>query len=77
MNKGILDMRYSLFLLVLFVRFTAIKVKSEWVYLYRRSSDRAIDKFGNTIDFMLSRKRDKSAATRFFAQAIGHTGIPR
>jgi putative transposase len=50
---------------------TYIKVKGEWVYLYR-----AVDKFGNTIDFMLSQKRDKPAATRFFAQAIGHAGIP-
>jgi putative transposase len=51
---------------------TYIKVKGEWVYLYR-----AVDKFGNTIDFMLSKKRDKPAATRFFTQAIGHAGIPK
>jgi putative transposase len=50
---------------------TYIKVKGEWVYLYR-----AVDKFGNTIDFMLSQKRDKPAATRFFTQAIGHAGLP-
>jgi putative transposase len=51
---------------------TYIKVKGQWVYLYR-----VVDKFGNTIDFMLSRKRDKPAATRFFTQAIGHAGIPK
>ena len=51
---------------------TYIKVKGQWVYLYR-----VVDKFGNTIDFMLSKKRDKPAATRFFAKAIGHAGIPR
>ena len=51
---------------------TYIKVKGEWTYLYR-----AVDKFGNTIDFMLSKKRDKPAATRFFTQAIGHAGIPK
>jgi putative transposase len=50
---------------------TYIKVKGEWVYLYR-----AVDKLGNTIDFMLSKKRDKPAATRFFTQAIGHAGLP-
>ena len=50
---------------------TYIKVKGQWVYLYR-----VVDKFGNTIDFMLSKKRDKPAATRFFAKAIGHAGIP-
>ena len=50
---------------------TTIKVKGEWTYLYR-----AVDKFGSTIDFMLSQKRDKPAATRFFTQAIGHAGIP-
>ena len=50
---------------------TYIKVKGVWTYLYR-----AVDKFGNTIDLMLSEKRDKPAATRFFIQAIGHAGIP-
>jgi len=40
---------------------TYIKVKGEWVYLYR-----AVDKFGNTVDFMLSEKRDEAAATLFF-----------
>jgi putative transposase len=50
---------------------TYIKVKGEWTYLYR-----AVDKFGKTIDFMLSNKRDKPAATRFLTQAIGYAGIP-
>ena len=50
---------------------TYIKVKGEWVYLCR-----AVDKLGNTIDFMLSQKRDKPAATQFFTQAIGHAGLP-
>jgi putative transposase len=39
---------------------TTIKVKGEWLYLYQ-----AVEKFGNTIDFMLSQKPDKPAATRF------------
>jgi putative transposase len=42
-----------------------IKVKGEWVYLYR-----AVDKFGDTIDFMLSEHRDEAAATAFFKKAI-------
>ncbi len=41
---------------------TYIKVKGAWVYLYR-----AVDKHGKTLDFMLSRRRNKPAATRFFA----------
>jgi transposase, IS6 family len=40
---------------------TYIRVKSEWKYLYR-----AVDSDGDTIDFMLSAKRDKKAAKRFF-----------
>lgn len=40
---------------------TYIKVKGQWKYLYR-----AVDSNGNTIDFMLSAKRDATAAARFF-----------
>jgi putative transposase len=50
---------------------TDIKVKGEWVYLYR-----AVDKFGDTVDFMLSEKRDEAAATAFFRQAIDGNGFP-
>jgi putative transposase len=50
---------------------TYIKVKGQWAYLYR-----AVDKYGNTIDFMLSEKRDEAAATAFFKQAIDNNGIP-
>jgi putative transposase len=35
-----------------------------------RIYNRAIDKFGNTIDFILSEKRAEAAATSFFKQAI-------
>ena len=51
---------------------TYIKVKGEWVYLYR-----AVDKFGDTVDFMLSERRDEAAATAFFKQAIDAKGFPR
>jgi putative transposase len=50
---------------------TYIKVKGLWHYLYR-----AVDKEGNTIDFLLTRKRDKKAAKRFLIKAINHNGIP-
>ena len=50
---------------------TYIKVKGVWTYLYR-----AIDKQGKTLDFMLSERRDETAATAFFAKAIGNNGWP-
>jgi len=51
---------------------TYIRLKGQWVYLYR-----AVDKFGQTIDFMLSKNRDKAAATKFFARALEANGLPR
>jgi transposase-like protein len=53
---------------------TYIRVKGEWVYLYR-----AVDAAGQTIDFLLSPKRDAAAARRFFRRALGqpHTVNPR
>ena len=50
---------------------TYIKVKGIWHYLYR-----AVDKEGNTIEFLLTRKRDKKAAKRFLIKAINHNGFP-
>ena len=44
---------------------TYIKVKGEWKYLYR-----AVDSDGNTLDFMLSAKRDQKAAKRFFDKVL-------
>lgn len=44
---------------------TYIKVKDQWKYLYR-----AVDKAGKTVDFLLTSKRDKAAAMRFFEKAI-------
>lgn len=51
---------------------TYVRVKGRWVYLYR-----AVDKFGKTLDFMLSRRRNKAAATKFFARALETNGMPR
>lgn len=51
---------------------TYIRVKGEWVYLYR-----AVDKYGKTLDFMLSKRRNKAAATKFFARALEVNGLPR
>ena len=51
---------------------TYIRVKGKWCYLYR-----AVDKSGDTIDFMLSKKRNFTAAKRFFNKAIGFNGEPQ
>jgi transposase, IS6 family len=45
---------------------TYIKMKGRWAYLYR-----AVDSRGQTIDFLLSAKRDVKAAKRFFREAPG------
>jgi putative transposase len=50
---------------------TYLKIKGEWKYLYR-----AVDKQGDTIDFLLTAKRDKQAARRFLNKAIGSNGKP-
>jgi IS6 family transposase len=53
---------------------TYAKVKGRWIYLYR-----AVDSRGQTIDFLLSARRDTEAAKRFFrkAPAQPHTVNPR
>ena len=50
---------------------TYIKVKGKWMYLYR-----AVDKHGKTLEFMLSRRRDKAAAKLFFRRTIKKNGVP-
>ena len=47
------------------------QVKGAWKYLYR-----AVDKDGKTVDFLLTAKRDKAAAMRFFDQAMGDNAAP-
>jgi transposase-like protein len=51
---------------------TYIRVKGDWRYLCR-----AVDKNGNTIDFLLRAKRDKVAARRFFEKRSIKTASPR
>jgi putative transposase len=50
---------------------TYIRVKGRWTYLYR-----AVDRDGQTLDFMLSGRRDLAAARRFFKQAMAANGVP-
>lgn len=50
---------------------TYIKIKGKWHYFYR-----AVDKHGKTLDFMLSRRRNKAAAKLFFKCAIAGNGVP-
>jgi putative transposase len=50
---------------------TYIKVKGGRRYLYR-----AVDKEGNTIDFMLTKRRNKYAAHKFLLKAIDNNGKP-
>lgn len=53
---------------------TYIQIRGQWKYLYR-----AVDSEGNTLDFMLSAKRDGKAAARFFRKVLRakHTQTPR
>jgi putative transposase len=50
---------------------TYIRIKGEWRYLYR-----AVDKQGQTIDFLLTGHRDQEAALRFLKKAIRRHGVP-
>src|SRR5262245_3881099 len=50
---------------------TYIRVKGEWRYLHR-----AVDKHGQTIDFLLTEQRDERAAKAFLTKAIRRHGVP-
>ena len=50
---------------------TYIKVRGKWMYHYR-----AVDRDGQTLDFMLSERRDAAAARRFFKRAVAVNGVP-
>ena len=50
---------------------TYIKIKRKWRYLYR-----AVDKYGATVKFMVSKRRDCAAAKAFFRKAFRHNRMP-
>jgi putative transposase len=50
---------------------TCIRVEGEWVYLHR-----AVDQFGKTLDFMLSKWRNKPDATKFYGRALKVSRLP-
>jgi putative transposase len=51
---------------------TYIKIRGRWRYLYR-----AVDRNGDTVDFLLTAHRDEAAARRFLKQAIDQHGEPK
>ena len=50
---------------------TYVKVGGQWKYLFR-----AVDRDGDTVDFLLRAKRDHAAARAFFERAIDLHGVP-
>ena len=50
---------------------TYVRIRGQWKYLYR-----AVDKAGNTVDFLLTAKRDRKAAVRILRKAISLHGMP-
>jgi putative transposase len=50
---------------------TYIKVKGKWSYLYR-----AVNKAGQTVDFLLTEQRDERAAMHFLTKAIRRHSAP-
>ena len=50
---------------------THLKVRGHWMYRYR-----AVDRDGETLDFMPFESRDTAAAKQFFAEALANKGIP-
>jgi hypothetical protein len=51
---------------------TSLRVNGEWRYL-----DRAVDKHGHTIAFLLTEQRDEEAALSVLKKAIRRNGLPK
>ncbi|MFD2890861.1 IS6 family transposase [Flavobacterium chuncheonense] len=51
---------------------TYIKIKGQWCYLYR-----VVDKFGNTVDFLLTKRRQRMSAQSFLMKAINGNDRPK
>ncbi|PME47670.1 hypothetical protein BCV27_02865 [Vibrio lentus] len=47
-------------------------MKEDWLYYFR-----AVDKFGNVIDYYFSSNRDEAAAKAFLNKAIAQHGLPK
>ena len=48
-----------------------VKITGKWYYLYR-----TVDKEGETVDFLLTKRRDKKAVKRFLNKLIKRNGNP-
>jgi transposase-like protein len=48
-----------------------VKIKGKWASRYR-----AVDKVGQTVDFLLPPQQDRAAAEAFLRKAIRHHGVP-
>ncbi|CUH46947.1 hypothetical protein RUA4292_01114 [Ruegeria atlantica] len=46
---------------------TYVRVRGNWMYLYR-----AVDKIGNTLDFILSERRNSPRSIRLICQSAAH-----
>nr|WP_315258299.1 IS6 family transposase [uncultured Flavobacterium sp.] len=51
---------------------TYIKIKGQWCYLFR-----AVDRSGNTVDFLLTKGRQRMSAQSFLIKAISNNWCPR
>lgn len=54
------------------MKHTYVKVNGQWCYLYR-----AVDKEGNTVDFLLTKRRQRMSAQSFLVKAIQGNGTPK
>ena len=50
---------------------TYIKIKGKWRYLYR-----AVDKYGKTVEFMVTKQRNRAAAKEFFRKSLLNNRMP-